>query len=1222
MAIGKPLLVDQGRKEQGTVLSAQITPLSTQVAAQKLSFADYSIGQANAKASFAVSNELVNMAGAIGKAAVYIDKTKKEHARLGMMQGWQESDDKYAQEFASAITYEEKAGVASRMQKSIGARAKNYQSIGGSSLDAQKSLAALTNASRSSLSKMNISSAQRLVTETNTGYDVEAKRISRVIATDRTADMGVQFEKYRVLQNSKIASQLITPEQAEFQQIDFQRIAHTARGKLLGREYADNYINSGAPLPSDEDLIESYQKNTGLILDDVQKNMFTDSIDDIYAKKLREYNSIEEAEIKGQKLQNYEQKETLMGEIGAAYTKGEATPKVIEKFLETAKSFGDPNFKRKVDKFVLENAYGASDQNVLGEYTTPDKMQEYTGKDFMKNGMYDIDAISQNLPRSANGRTKTEILKFYHNLNGNLSKNFVRTVPNSANAALASLLERDTGDQAFIDAFKNFDDLLFGSITSASFKKSVNYKDILQRHPKFSSVYNGVLAKADALSAKKAGVFSDEYLKEHGPEERAKELQKVLALMFKEDIQKVVDEENKVKDIAKVKKDEQANRDYDSRVMQELEKKQRMKDEGDKIRRETSENFRKYKDEERKRRLIDDAKIEEGLKPLTDLVISTDKSIGDTVDELLQPVDKDLVNIFEAMGKGIEWIDKSVEDFMHSIITYTDHRVSKDMRKGWDKTNEDANAPEAVPTPATGKGLSEPIPDEMLSQYLEDNARNIEQSGQAPTAFDQLIEGASDNPIINQAVETVSSVLGLGGTAEAAIEPDATMSTTQSPPPADDPARPIHELPTIDSISRREATPEQAINKVQDNGKAGGYGHTFRGNERSEWEAHPPTTEENIDWRRAKASEWLESDVARFEGFADNMVQEWETANDATASPLLKGVLTRMNYQLGEGWRSKFPSAWKGIMAGSGSGTTPMFADKTGWEQAIYHLKNKNESSRDKSDWNIETPSRVEDAVLGIQAIAGDQSNSQLKKKEISPPKIKEAIQDKSKIYNYPPKKGKWSKTWKKEAVKLQEIPEAEDAIVALDTIESQDKSSMSYDAAKAASKHVMASLFELAGFDVPKTFTEPINEKTLSKEVVEAGGLIAYKALLGDGVTSYDDMGKASELVDGKKRPKGFIAPLKLMYESFGNAGTTFAFTVGESAGIVVKNGELHIVGDEYDFPNNFNLKGKNAGDGWLMLQKAMVSLSPSSKNRQKIDINLGSLAKIKKRYEAQKRA
>lgn len=1226
MPIGKPLLVDQGRKEQGTVLSAQITPLSTQVAAQKLSFADYGIGQANAKASFAVTDELVNMAGAMGKAAIYIDNTKKEHGRLNMMKDWQQSDDKYAQEFASAITYAEKTEVASRMQESIATRAKNYQSIGGSSLDAQKSLAALTNASRSSLNKMNISSAQRLVAETNTGYDLEAKRISSVIANDPTADMGVQFEKFRVLQNSKIASHLITPEQAEFQQIDFQRIAHTARGKLLGRKYADTYINGGAPLPSDEELIDSYQKNTGLILDDIQKNMFTDSIDDIYAKKVREYNSIEEAEMKSIRLQNFEQKETLASDLEDAYTKGAATPEVVAGFLEKAKLFGDPNFSRKINKLITDNDYGAPDPNVVGEYTTPEKMELYTGKDFMKHGVYDLDAISKNLPTSANGRTKTDVRKFYNNLNVNLAKKFTNTVPNSINAALAELLSQDAVDSGFKEEFEDFDNILFQSIRSGA-KGAVNYKEILSSHPAFSSVYNGVLAKANELASSKKGVFSDAYLEEHGPEERAKELQKVLGIMLKEDMQKVIDVNKEEKKTDKIQKE------FDSQAMEHLvtkkriqEKEKRLED-GEKIKRENAENLRKYKEEQKKRSFLDDAKIEKNLKPLTDLVISTDKSIGDAVDKLLQPIDNDLVNIAEAIGKGVQGIDKSIEDTIHSIVTYTDHRVSKEMRDGWDEINKAANAPEVVPEPVTGKGLSEPMSDEMRNQGLADIRSNIEQSEQTPTAIDQFMEGVAQNPIVNQAVETVSSIFGLGETAEATTV-DQPPEAQQEQDVTSSGEGPVHTLPLVESVGLREATTEQAISVVQDNGNSGGYGHTFQGNEKAEWLAHPidtgnkATNDANKEWRSQQARTWLEADVEKFSGFADDMVREWETANDATASPLLKGILTRMNFQLGEGWRGKFPSAWKGIMAGSGSGTTPKFRDKTGWEQAIYHLQHKNERSNAKSDWNTDTPVRVQDAVLGIKAIAGDQGNSQLKKKEIASPKIKEAVQDKSKIYNYPPKKGKWSKTWKKEAVKLPETPEAEAAIVALDTIESQDKSSMSYDAAQAASKHVMASLFEVAGFNVPKAFTSPINEKTLSKEVVEAGGLIAYKALLEDRFTSYDDMGKASELVDGTKRPKGFVEPLKLMYESFGDAATTFAFTVGESAGIVVKNGELHIVGDEYNFPNNFNLKGKNAGDGWLMLQKAMAALSPSSKNRQKIDINLGSLAKIKKRYEAQQRA
>jgi len=59
MAIGKPLLVTEKQGVQSPVLSAQITPLSPRVAAQQLSFADYGVGMANAKASVAVAGELL-----------------------------------------------------------------------------------------------------------------------------------------------------------------------------------------------------------------------------------------------------------------------------------------------------------------------------------------------------------------------------------------------------------------------------------------------------------------------------------------------------------------------------------------------------------------------------------------------------------------------------------------------------------------------------------------------------------------------------------------------------------------------------------------------------------------------------------------------------------------------------------------------------------------------------------------------------------------------------------------------------------------------------------------------------------------------------------------------------------------------------------------------------------------------------------------------------------
>jgi hypothetical protein len=82
MAIGKPLLITEKQPVQTPVLAAQTTPLSPNVAAQKLSFADYGIGQANAKASFAVTDELINMAGAMGKSAMYIAQTKNAHKKV------------------------------------------------------------------------------------------------------------------------------------------------------------------------------------------------------------------------------------------------------------------------------------------------------------------------------------------------------------------------------------------------------------------------------------------------------------------------------------------------------------------------------------------------------------------------------------------------------------------------------------------------------------------------------------------------------------------------------------------------------------------------------------------------------------------------------------------------------------------------------------------------------------------------------------------------------------------------------------------------------------------------------------------------------------------------------------------------------------------------------------------------------------------------------------
>ena len=110
MAIGKPLLVTERKGVSQPVLSAQTQALSTNVAAQKITMADYSIGMNNAQASVAVTSELVGMVEASVNAAVLIDKNQKDYKRLGMTEDWQQSNLDYQTRFANATSPEEKAG--------------------------------------------------------------------------------------------------------------------------------------------------------------------------------------------------------------------------------------------------------------------------------------------------------------------------------------------------------------------------------------------------------------------------------------------------------------------------------------------------------------------------------------------------------------------------------------------------------------------------------------------------------------------------------------------------------------------------------------------------------------------------------------------------------------------------------------------------------------------------------------------------------------------------------------------------------------------------------------------------------------------------------------------------------------------------------------------------------------------------------------------------------
>lgn len=179
---------------------------------------------------------------------------------------------------------------------------------------------------------------------------------------------------------------------------------------------------------------------------------------------------------------------------------------------------------------------------------------------------------------------------------------------------------------------------------------------------------------------------------------------------------------------------------------------------------------------------------------------------------------------------------------------------------------------------------------------------------------------------------------------------------------------------------------------------------------------------------------------------------------------------------------------------------------------------------------------------------------------------------------------------------------------------------------AEAATKHMAAATLERMGLPVPDSLKATIDETSLSPDVLNVTRLGAYRAFKdkakgGTGFTNYQkDFGDAAKLVYGNLREKlGTTGILEEIVDSFFDPVSAAGLTIGESSNIVERDGNLWIVGDEFNFPKIGNTKG----DTWLGIQSwfsdegGLFAVSPE--NRQKIEINLGSIKEIEKLLNAQ---
>ena len=106
--LGRRLEVDQRKSVQEPVLLPTTSRIGNNVGALKVDYMPYEIGQENAKAEMAVTNELTNMAFTVAEAVKVTQDINKQYKVNLLERDLQENDAVFASEMAKTRTYEEK----------------------------------------------------------------------------------------------------------------------------------------------------------------------------------------------------------------------------------------------------------------------------------------------------------------------------------------------------------------------------------------------------------------------------------------------------------------------------------------------------------------------------------------------------------------------------------------------------------------------------------------------------------------------------------------------------------------------------------------------------------------------------------------------------------------------------------------------------------------------------------------------------------------------------------------------------------------------------------------------------------------------------------------------------------------------------------------------------------------------------------------------------------
>ena len=805
MAIGKPLLVQERKGVQQPVLAAQAQPLSANVPAQKLQFADYNIGMQSALASHAVGKELANMVGAGVQAKLYIDQTKQEYQRLNLMEEWQKADTQYNADFAKAMTPEAQQGVLDAYSKDLETRTTNWRKALPNTADSQKYLSFLRNGSQKQYSKFSTTVAQGLHKRTVDLEQLNIKRIAQSLVTEKNSDVvsGMNATQSSYANLVKIGA--LQPEAAEFAYSQLQDTVVNGRANLFATDLAKEYALGGAPLPTDEELNERLNAAMGMKLDDRRLTMARETYTDAFYKEVAEFNRQSSAEETMAKRNMRSKVAVFEAETDEHILSLEgAIPDAewIKRRVEKAKAFDtawNPGYSRALENKLNKLKWGESNVLQVERYTTGE------GSALFPEAFHDLTALEKRLRASSgpegalNEKTILAIKNYYRSENNKTLKD----LGGSTDKILDSVLLELRGDKSV------FDVKVLPTAAWDRFTQPLGSMDkVFQQDTDLMRAYQTVKIRLSQLQGHRQGPYSDDARKNKTPSEIMDLIAKEAELIARDEFGKVL--------ATKKAEAKEAERKLKFEAAEKLSPKESAKVQESRLPKrqvadtkpvsQTSEQLRsiaKRQQEENRIRNLEaaskfDAQLQKGDWQGALGTAFTTK--WQNLTQVFRDAHEQSKRTFQQTPTGVNDRKKALQDMAvmsknmkQSLVGQIADKLGKAVGQGEEITIDGLANDMSIVTGWIGRRLIDGTENEAIEKApIVDTKRSVvtppdpivtptetESTGlpvveNAPTAIEELATGLSGNPLVGQLAEAVNSLVNPPNL-EAATQAESTQ---------------------------------------------------------------------------------------------------------------------------------------------------------------------------------------------------------------------------------------------------------------------------------------------------------------------------------------------------------------------------------------------------------------------------------------------------------------